>query len=529
MTRLGSLSEEAEPLVQEALRPPRFWRPDDPRPVRRLGELGEPSALPALLLLLKGRSRSFTIEVATAIHRILSATPSGQLPSLDPRVRSKWPYELRSFDWSRVLGVVHPEVRRSLLGLATFHRSGYAREEALDLLEREGPGDELPYLLIRLNDWVPAVKGRAEAMVLERIHAANAERLVGALSIASRLAAQRRSDHSPVLDRIAEVLTESRCLPALAQGLQSADRAVSRYAASTLLLSQNPESRRYLSAIAHSPDPTVRYRLARWLPGDLPRTEASRWIDELKTDPYMTVRRECLEAIATQLSGLSPDTSALRPWLLDGHPAVRFLVRYYIDRSPGPRVDYASFYAAALGSSSSSIPAALSGLGEVGAEGLAVTVASFIGHPQAKVRHASVRAYGHLSKTPDLDRLLEVAVRDVPRVAREAAKILGSHVATLGPQRIEDALRSPTSTSSKKDLLRVLAAQMRWSYLASLLRLASDSSLMSLVAPEFQRCFRRFSSGFSPPSNVAELRQLAAVVSPDLPLPCQRELQFLLG
>jgi hypothetical protein len=55
------------------------------------------------------------------------------------------------------------------LGVASMHYSGYVRDAALRRLSDTQDGSELPFLLLRLNDWVEEVRQTALALVRLRV------------------------------------------------------------------------------------------------------------------------------------------------------------------------------------------------------------------------------------------------------------------------------------------------------------------------------------------------------------------------
>ena len=54
-----------------------------------------------------------------------------------------------------------------LYGMASLDADGYLREEALDCLRHLHIAEALPYILLRLNDWVPQIQDKARKALLE--------------------------------------------------------------------------------------------------------------------------------------------------------------------------------------------------------------------------------------------------------------------------------------------------------------------------------------------------------------------------
>jgi hypothetical protein len=81
----------------------------------------------------------------------------------------------------------------AVLGLASFHRNGFVRQEAVRLLTTIVDGTELPFLLIRQNDWVQQISSEAQSAVEQRAtenclpHFVKSLRLPGSPDIANTI------------------------------------------------------------------------------------------------------------------------------------------------------------------------------------------------------------------------------------------------------------------------------------------------------------------------------------------------------
>ncbi len=109
------------------------------------------------------------------MHSIIKDLAPLDLAALDQRVRNVSEYrygidpqwqKLRPSDVSRL---ATSKFATSLVGLASFHKSGYVRETATQQLALQRTGEELPFLLIRLNDWVSEVREVATKAVRARL------------------------------------------------------------------------------------------------------------------------------------------------------------------------------------------------------------------------------------------------------------------------------------------------------------------------------------------------------------------------
>ena len=95
-------------------------------------------------------------------------------------------------------------------------------------LSRIRAGEELRFLLLRLNDWVAPVRDRARSAVLARIEPDYAVHFVACLPMVSRLGHLGRVDHGEVVGMVSDLLTRPSSLEALLAGVAHPDRDVRR-------------------------------------------------------------------------------------------------------------------------------------------------------------------------------------------------------------------------------------------------------------------------------------------------------------
>ncbi len=107
------------------------------------------------------------------------------------------------------------------LGIASAHWNGHVREAAVRALSRRTEGDEIPFLVVRLNDWVPQVRDAALAAASARLTTERADGWVRALPLVEALRQQRRADHSPLVRAVFMLLTSVDARPALLRGLDA--------------------------------------------------------------------------------------------------------------------------------------------------------------------------------------------------------------------------------------------------------------------------------------------------------------------
>ncbi len=128
----------------------------------RIGELGTPLDVQYLIPYVFSTRKKIARKAASTIRTLLT----------NNSVREIWSQLYRHLCYADTFKWLTPktlmkfqsfdqEDAAHLYGLATLHHDGYTREIALDYLQRLSSDERLPYVLLRLNDWVPEVQAKA--------------------------------------------------------------------------------------------------------------------------------------------------------------------------------------------------------------------------------------------------------------------------------------------------------------------------------------------------------------------------------
>ena len=406
----------------------------------------------------------------------LAAIRSTELPRVDEAFRGwMFVHHRRARPWAELTvgdllqGAGQPERAGPLLMLATFHSSGFIRHEAVAALARRNDGAELPFLLLRLNDWVRPVREEAEAALAARLRAGNAAHFAHVLPLVLRLQAATRNDVSDLARRVLDLLSAADDGRLLLDGLRSEDPAVRR---ACLGVAQRNEALRWpaLRAASASSDPMLRLAAVRAAAQAAPGPELWELAAAWGRDPLAAVRREALQVLAAAF----PDRALplLEAGLLDGSAPVRRVSRFLL-RGRG-RGDFAARYRQAM-SSGQGLAAALRGLGETGERADVEHVLAHLDHPSPSVRRAAVEALAALDGDHQVDRLLEALASATPGVSRAGRMALCGRAHAAGGPRLWAIFASSTHHHVRVNALAVMAALDRWDALPLLVRAAAGA------------------------------------------------------
>jgi HEAT repeat protein len=488
--------------------------------LRLLAEAGASNAayvIPHVLPLIGDDDRGVADAASSAVAGILARLSPANLASLDSIFRgSAGDFDAlrRGWCWFSPASLQHQlESGRfppALLGLASMHRSGYVREQAVRRLAERSDGSEIPYLLIRLNDWVPAVREAAHVVLRERLHHGYARHVVRSLTLVNRLAECRRDDHSSFVASVLDRLREPEARPALLEGLSSTEREVRRTCFRLMIEATDISLPKYISRTIRHVDPIIRVWAAQAARARLDDEDYLGLIPIMAGDRFMPIRREALVGLAEKY----PDRSrpALMASLLDSHASIREVGRHYLEKSG--IFDAPSFYRDCVGSGRPEIlPQSIAGLGETGTREDAALVGSWVAHPATKVRQAAIKALGRLDGDSRVDDLLRALEDDRPCVGRVAREALRGRLRLVAGGRLWELFERDRRPHVRRHVLALLAGLGKWARLPYLiLACRDDEPAVTAQARALVRLWNaHFNRSFVTPSS-DDLRLAAAAL-----------------
>lgn len=395
-----------------------------------------------------------------------------------------------------------------LTALASFHGSGYVREAAVRRLLDNRDGSEVPFLLLRCNDWVPTIAELAQRGLRDRLQPDYAGHVLRSYRLIEHLQHAQRNSLTKLLHDVRMALQHPAAWPALQAACAANDKCVRR--AAYVLLAEahsgqrastaEPELRRLLLQALQSRDLWLRIWAARTARQRLYGRALVDVLAPAQHDRSAPVRREALLAFLD-------DFPELRRSLLDPCAGVRSMVRFYLRKKA--HVDPAAVYQDELARAWSedclgSTPAttrricvALDGLGETASSEQAQssrplsTLAAPTGpgtdtllyDPRPRIRRSALRMLVRLDRSEDKTRslyALRAALADsAPGVVRAALEILAGEsgntaLLRLGADEIWGAFQARQETGTRRRLLLALTQFGRWTRLGYLLQASLD-------------------------------------------------------
>lgn len=446
-----------------------------------LVSLNEPAAILPILPFLFDDDSRVAKEAGRALELIFEKVEPHLLSSLDESIRSKC-YLVGPMNRPgkclqhavRLLSTV-PKSAVSI-GLISSHGNGYLREAATERLDQEiKSGNEIPFLLMRTNDWVASVRTAAERALESRVADSNIAVFHRHLNLIALLKKRQRASASPLLRKI-ETLLQRDAIALVNHSLRAPDQAERRYGL-TLALEWvgglDPEKKStLLSQIISSRDPGTRLHVAHWL------TKAStmpdlqfQFLPALIEDRFFSVRRIALAWCAVRAPQNYIDR--IHAALLDDCYPVRALAHFHLPKLEN--FDLRSFYLHALNSCAPrNLMAVLYGLSETGEREDSNLILPFLNAQKPKIAKAALAAFAKLNPTTHLNHSVEALQSHSRKVSRQAQINLKCLASLVTAAKLAAIFESTEYDHVRSHTLTLINDLPKWERLPLLIKIQNE-------------------------------------------------------
>ena len=504
--------------------------------LNQLATMASPALVPHLAIFGLFANSEERRQANAMVESILDALNVRELLEFDRCVRDRvrmsasgWTHwaTLKAGDLSVFRG--SEATAASIIGSASFHASGHVREAAVRLLDKVETGAELRFLLIRLNDWVPAVRSAAQQAVQRRLKSGYAASFAHNIDLVERLLHWERADHSVLLRWIVEYLRGEEGARAVEAALGSAG-VHQRRLLYTLLLSEDRDCSDALvrRALADD-DPVCRLRgirvASRHLSGDALRNV----LHEALEDSFAPVRLVAARVLAAGSFGdIEATFIAL---LMDTAPSIRAVARHHLRQAGW--TDFGEHYARQLiDASRDRTCTALRAIGEVGTAASAALVLPYVSIPDSRVAAAALRTLAALDGDAYIDQFLRAVRTAQPGLVKEAARALSARIRLVDLNALWLMSLDQPWGLVRRRIMALLFTAPKWDALLYLLGSSQDPhpSVVEFTREYLHRWLTRFNQSSPPLSAALEERLLAAFQSARATLTpgMVRELDFIL-
>lgn len=290
--------------------------------------------------------------------------------------------------FSCILRIQQEEERRAVLIAACMSADGYLRQKCLKELVYYR--NSLPYLLLRLNDWVKEIRLDAFQLSMQRFHQAELEELLWSLPVVDKLRMSYRKETED-FENVSEALLEHLIECARNINFNELDLLdqTARNAFYRLILRNNIYDKEKLQELLERTRGNFESRMvihALMKYYEMSEQDFRHYLEHKSG----VIRRYAIE----KWSAKHGIWDGAEQYLMDRSKSVRSNVQYLIRNNT--EMDLVSYYRDQL--SKKSFKIAIDGLGETGNKGTAAFLLPYLDDPSWVVRRKALRAVGNLLK-----------------------------------------------------------------------------------------------------------------------------------
>lgn len=382
--------------------------------------------IPLAFAFLLTSSKDLKERAAEVLQDSVKKLSNIQLIKLDKLFRERTSMEW-SYDWRNespenlLLPFFKEETKLTILGLCTFHPNGYFREKALNLLAGYSSGQELPFLLLRCNDWVREVREKARTYVENRIVFKYVDQFVNNLPLVFKQNSSEREDFRFLFDKIVNLLSQKESLASLYQGTKSKITQIRMFCYMIIIYSRAFTKKMLVNFLILEKQPHSRLLLFNEIISDISKEEFNEYYTILKRDKFPLIRVRVLQ----QLSNINPShsKSELEKALFDKSGVIRSTARFLLTKQNIR--DFSLYYINEISSKSKKdLRGALLGLGEVGNENHVKIITPFLKHQNVGIVKAATRAIELLDADNYKNVFLELLDHEHKGISKDAKRSL---------------------------------------------------------------------------------------------------------
>lgn len=489
---------------------------------------GQLSAAPFIFCVFVDRHMAIKESAARALHNTLSSLTFGEIVKLDRIMREKVSMEW-SIDWSKyeIEDFLTPDMdedsRRAVIILASFNPNGYVREKALRVMAAYE--HTLPFIALRLNDWVGKVRAVAAAAFKGRLLHFSEGELLSALPYIEKAMRGNRNCEEDYAALTMEVLRSDLYAAELLNGLKSANHNKRRFCIRTMLASTPSDISLALAHLKKEPEPFLRALLFEKIVES--GAQAREVATALLRDKFPRNRMLALAYLRSAKDEALWD--ATQSALLDKNIAVRFLAREIIGEIR-EGFDFRGFYINAM--QEANAPGAILGLGETGREGDAELVMPYLDSALSSAVSAAMVTAMRLNPREYADTITRMLLDKRLRVVKTAQRLILKFHRADYPAIHTIFLQSTDEKAQRRCLYLLHKAPNKWERLLYMLDgAAAESEGVQSTAIIFLRHWEEhFNDSFVLP-NATQKERIAEMLAANktrLPSDTARFVEFSL-
>ncbi|CAH2713630.1 hypothetical protein BACCIP111895_00766 [Neobacillus rhizosphaerae] len=498
-----------------------------------LKDENEITKIPISFSFLLTSSEKLKLRTAKVLLESVSKLNNSHLFKLDKIFRERTSFDW-TYDWKNespknlLLPTMSEDEKLTILGFCTFHPNGYFREKALHDLDSFSSGKELPYLILRCNDWVREVRETAKKYVESRISIKYVEHLVQNLPLIFQLKNAERDDHSELFEKVVNLLSQKESLPFIDQGTKSEISKIRYFCYKVIIYSKMFNKKMLVNYLKAEREPHSRLLLFNEIINDISQDEFNEYYSILKKDKFPMIRAKILE----RYYSFYPDQSTceLEKALVDKSGAIRSIARFLLKKQN--ITNFAPYYEEFIKQKSNvNLRGAILGLGEVGNTEQVKLIIPFIKDNRVGIVKAAIRSIMMIDANKYIDNFIEMLNHEHKGVSKEAMRCLLTTSCANKKDFLDRIYNQSNYEHTKYNAAILLCSLPKWESIQYIIEFyvnKTDSNIYNLGRSQFTNWLANFNRTFDTPSRtqVEAIKKILDQFGNDLEKSEKRHIEF---
>jgi hypothetical protein len=383
------------------------------------------------------------------------------------------------------------------LGLCSFHPNGYFREKAIKLLSEYQNSSVIPYIIIRLNDWVNPLGTLAKVVLKDKLIAENAREIINSLPLLLRLKDCSRGIHEEIINMVTEFLISDKCRVELLQGLISKDQKVRYYCYDISMNSGVLDNTTLIDYIIKEKIPHIRLKVIRYIINNSSVDELKLFYRILLKDKNPAVRSEVLLVIF-KYEDISI-SKELETSLLDKSISMRDTARFILTKRGIS--NFAEFYRDKI-SKGESLVGAIYGLGETGTDQDCEYIENYMNEENINLLRAVMLSLARLNFEKYREFFIGKLKDERAGISKQAKKILSERIDSSDGELIYKINKEAAQRHVLINTASLLFNLSKWDNIRYILEFqnSDDEEIRNLAEYNFMKWQVAFNRSFNKPT-----------------------------
>lgn len=463
--------------------------------------------IPRVYHLLNNSDNKVSYKAVVEITSLLKEIEPKSLIKLDKQFRSTTSYTW-SNRWQNIelddylTDNCDTEQRLLLICLSSFHPSGYFREKALKELHYSNYTSSLPYLFIRLNDWVTQVSTLAEESFYKQVEKSNKEDLLSLLPFLEYYRKNSPEKYKKFIDRTNEIILNKININDYEQSYDKAGYALRNSIISFMIRNKLYIKSFFKTLYYKEKNPLIRYQLIRFCLNDKLFLSVSELNSVIIKDKYYKIKIEILKYFEEH--GKDDLERIYLDLLYDKNRSIRIKAQEYLKY-----LNVRQLYIDKIKSNRNTRVAILS-LSEFKNKEDVELIKPFLNDERPEIIRSVLLALNNINEELDFNEYIEFLFSDNQGISSTTMKIFKDKINFNDSILIDNKMNNTDMDYIKINCLKLLYSLSKWDSIFYMIKYFSsnDIKINEFCSTGIKRWKECFNNSFIPIKEIQKNRNL---------------------